>query len=1569
MTITPQSWTPDSGLVREVEDQFDRALASYRANAHLVSEHANHEESIRVGGYANRTLLELVQNAADAMSEVSDDQSGFAGRVEIVLDPEKRTLYCANAGRPFSRSGLTAITHAHLSGKRGDEIGRFGLGFKSVLAVSDAPQVFSRSVSFEFNSRTARAEIGRIASTAKRYPILRTPTVVDPFAMFAEDPILAGLAGWATSIVKLSHASNLERLRREMESFASEFLLFVGSVREVRLMVLGVDGFETSHTSRDFGGGVYKIETPNGGGDEWIVADRMHAPSAAARKEVGEAVSRTEVKVTVAIPKQQARQRVGRFWSYFPLQDQTSASALFNAPWSVNDDRTTLLKNDYNREILATLSDMFVEVLPQVKQPDDPAAHLDYMPARGREPLSFGDKLLCAHVPEIAASVGLVPDAAGTLVNADELRPLDFAVQVHADIHRAWTISVHTATDVPHWRCYTSPQRVTRLRQLFTSASPHGGIDATDRDMKRALEDLPKRGLLSWLREWADGPDSVSSSNAFKFVLGHKPQSAVEQAKVVPTTEGMRSLADRSVVFLHQEEGVEIEGAIFVSPDFLARPGVDEGLRRVGFRDLDPRAILNARLAALSSTSGDEELTKLWKAVVGLPPRDTGKALTGHPLTVKVPTKDGGWSWPHTVFDLPEPLGDEYAAVTLDRQRCTPEVAHELGVVRAPRSRYPAEDELALAQYREWVVATLNEAQGPGERPIENIDLLPGEGPGPFSMLPILLDSNASSKLREIWTVGLLEIGDVEWTCDDLHTGRTHTVPSPVRWAVDRAGLLQSTRGFRTPAEIVAPSLVRYEKLLPLFRGPRRVAETLGLPDELEAVPPQVLREALAAELFPSNMEDDLLVEFITTASRIAHPGGRPPSIPARVKRATESRSPASVYLATTDDQQDFLSSRQRPYLRVTDAQALELIASVGCRRFEDSFAFSMVIAGEQESERVLDLFTGLRNTHVARSLTNATVTRAIQVVKRVTTEDGVEDQPLPWHLDGAALVVRDDVGERGLLGYINEAFELRLTNADLENVLRTGLDHRLQGLQQEALAAATDAERLDVYFGPDDLRDALPKGLWQALETQGLLDGNASVSELFLTVHGSDSVKELAHLFRQEGFPDVPNAWAGSANTISWLRSMGFGTKYAGRRSEPQEHEFIVPGAVKLDPLHQFQKRISQQLKDVLVLRDANGRHLKAMVELPTGAGKTRVAAETVLRLFIEGGLRGPVLWIAQSLELCEQAVQTWTTVWRGLADERPLTVGRLWERNAVHEPDTEFSLIVATDAKLDVILGSPEYAWLANASTVIIDEGHRAGGSERYTRILEWLGVAGRGWARPLVGLSATPFKGTSDAATKALANRFGNRKLDAFGSDAYKQLADLEVLARVEHQVLDGIDVQLLPEEITEATEQRRISPRVMERIGQDQARMATLVNHIMGLDEGWPVLVFTPNVLSAQVLAATLRYRGVAAAAVSGQTGRQERRDIIAKFKRNEIRVLANCDLLIQGFDAPGVRALYIARPTFSPNAYIQMAGRGLRGPANGGKPECLIVDMADNFGDVNELLGYREYEDLWKEQRA
>ncbi|MET9023074.1 DEAD/DEAH box helicase family protein [Actinopolymorpha sp. NPDC004070] len=1561
-------WSADPGLEREVGDQFDRAIRSYEIHPDLIEEHANHEESIRTGGYANRTLLELVQNSADALAGAEDGQGPTAGRVEITLDVDKKTLYCANAGRPFSESGLRAITMAYLSAKRGDEIGRFGLGFKSVLAVSDSPQVFSRSISFEFNSVKARKALTKVGPGAKRYPILRTATVADPLAEFAADPILADLAEWATTIVKLPNATNLKRLTEEMRGFSPEFLLFVNAVREVKLRIIGPEAFETSHISRDLGDGVLKIERPDGEGEEWFVQDRMHSPSEAAREQVGQAVSRKRVKVTVALPARQSRQRIGRFWAYFPLQDETSASALFNAPWSVNDDRTTLLHNDYNREILRTLSKMFVDLLPRTRTTEDPAAHLDYMPARGRELLSFGDELLIAHIPVFAAEQGIIPDANGVLKHATDLRPLDFSFALEPSIHQAWIESPNTGEDVPSWRCYATSTRTTRLRDLFTAGLDRGDRGSA-RDTRRALELMPKRGLLSWLREWADGVDPISSENAFKTVCAlHRKIEGVDQAKVIPTTEGLRALVDKDVVFLSQDADIEIEGATFVDPIFLARPGVDDLLRKSGFRDLDPLAVLNARLAKLPLVGSDQELTKLWDAVMGVPVLAASKALAAHAMKVRVPTVDGGWSLPRQVFDVSESLGPSFASRTLDRSRCLPEVAYQLGVIRGPVRKFPADDEPAFDRYKEWVLTTLNQCRGPGERPTERIDLTPYEGPGPFSMLFMLRDADASDELRARWTAGLLAEGDGDWICEDLDTSRTYPVKSPVRWAVERAGLLRTNRGFRAPADVVAPSLVKYEGLLPLFKGPGHVSDALELPDELAVVPVKVLRDALGAEIFPPAISDSTLVDFILTADRIAYPESHPPSIPARVRKAVEARPPNAVYLATTDEQQEYLSHRHRPYLRVSEEEAADLAEAVGCRRFEESFAFSVLVEGRQDSERIVDVYPGLRSTLWAEKVAHATVARALLLAKRVTTEEGVEDQAIDWHLEGGRLIVANEADERKVLSFINDAFEMRLNNAELATVIKAGVDHRLETMRQEAIAAPDDESRLEVYIGPDDLREALPSGLWQALQVQGLVGDDTSVARLFLTVYGSEAVKQLQENFRQLGFPDVPTTWGGGASTISWLRKMGFGAEYAGRRSEPQVNEFIVPGAVKLNPLHEFQQRISEELQQVITQSGA-GRSKKAMLELPTGSGKTRVASETVLRLFIEGKLRGPVLWIAQSQELCEQAVQTWGLVWRGLGDERPLTIGRLWESNIVHEPDTEFSVIVATDAKLNVVRGTAEYEWLSEATLVIVDEGHRAGNSSMYTSILQWLGVAGTGWARPLVGLSATPFKGTSESATKQLANRFGNKIIKAFEGDAYHELAELGVLARVKHDVLPGIKVRLYPSEVAEASRLRRINPAVLDRIGRDQARMAILIDHIMSQDDDWPILVFTPNVLSAQVLAASLRYRDVRAESVSGQTSRQVRRDVIQKFKDGAVRVLANCDLLIQGFDAPGVRALYIARPTFSPSAYIQMAGRGLRGPANGGKEECLIVDMADDFGNMSNLLGYREYEPLWKEHPA
>ena len=50
---------------------------------------------------------------------------------------------------------------------------------------------------------------------------------------------------------------------------------------------------------------------------------------------------------------------------------------------------------------------------------------------------------------------------------------------------------------------------------------------------------------------------------------------------------------------------------------------------------------------------------------------------------------------------------------------------------------------------------------------------------------------------------------------------------------------------------------------------------------------------------------------------------------------------------------------------------------------------------------------------------------------------------------------------------------------------------------------------------------------------------------------------------------------------------------------------------------------------------------------------------------------------------------------------------------------------------------------------------------------------------------------------------------------------------------------------------------------------------------------------------------------------------------------------------------------------SPLLYQQMIGRGLRGPLNGGKERCLIVNVADNVLQFGEELAFRRFDYLWR----
>src|SRR3954470_6086730 len=155
----------------------DRVLAGWTASAARFREDANAEEDLVRGGYRDRLLVELAQNAADAAARV-----GMEGRLRLELAGD--TLRAANTGAPLDAGGVQGLASLRASDKRNEaaSVGRFGVGFAAVLAVSDEPAVVSTDGGVRFSAERTRAELAGVPSLAGELdrrggavPVLRLP--------------------------------------------------------------------------------------------------------------------------------------------------------------------------------------------------------------------------------------------------------------------------------------------------------------------------------------------------------------------------------------------------------------------------------------------------------------------------------------------------------------------------------------------------------------------------------------------------------------------------------------------------------------------------------------------------------------------------------------------------------------------------------------------------------------------------------------------------------------------------------------------------------------------------------------------------------------------------------------------------------------------------------------------------------------------------------------------------------------------------------------------------------------------------------------------------------------------------------------------------------------------------------------------------------------------------------------------------------------------------------------------------------------------------------------------------
>ena len=123
-----------------------RVIDAWAASPARFREDANAEEDYALGGYRDRVVVELAQNAADAAA-----RAGVPGGLRLAL--RDGTLTAANTGAPLDAAGVEALSTLRASSKRGSgavgaadaadapeaTVGRFGVGFAAVAKGSCSP--------------------------------------------------------------------------------------------------------------------------------------------------------------------------------------------------------------------------------------------------------------------------------------------------------------------------------------------------------------------------------------------------------------------------------------------------------------------------------------------------------------------------------------------------------------------------------------------------------------------------------------------------------------------------------------------------------------------------------------------------------------------------------------------------------------------------------------------------------------------------------------------------------------------------------------------------------------------------------------------------------------------------------------------------------------------------------------------------------------------------------------------------------------------------------------------------------------------------------------------------------------------------------------------------------------------------------------------------------------------------------------------------------------------------------------------------------------------------------------
>ncbi|MEV6178014.1 molecular chaperone Hsp90 [Streptomyces sp. NPDC052015] len=572
-------------LRRGVLDAWATSPARFR-------EDANAEEDLALGGYRDRLVVELAQNAADAAA-----RAGVPGRLRLTL--REQVLVAANTGAPLDAAGVESLATLRASAKRDAQqvsVGRFGVGFAAVLAVTDEPAVVGRHGGVRWSlaearvlaSETARHSPGLGDEIRRRdghVPLLRLPFAAEGTAPEPYDTAV---------ILPLRDAAAADLAERLLDAVDDALLLALPGLAEV---VVEIGDAPARTLRRHTDGALTVVEDSRDGTTRWRIAAGHGplTPELLADRPVEERL-RPHWSLTWAVPVDPegapARPRTSPVvHAPTPSDEPLGVPALLIASFPLDTTRRHAAPGPLTDFLVQRAADAYAELLADWRPVT--AGNIDLVPG----PLGKGEldgalrQAILERLPRTAFLPPAVPPVEGDSELPEALRPRDAEV-----VEGAGADTVRVLAEVLPTLLPAGLERRAELRTLRVARVPLA--DAIDR--LAGLEKDP-----DW---WYRLYDSLAGVDPDRL-SGLPVPLAGGTSQAFGTGGGRTTIGPRQVLL----PTPEMAG---VDPDVLARLGLKVAhedaahplLEKLGALPATPRAVLTTpqvRAAVAASLDDD----------------------------------------------------------------------------------------------------------------------------------------------------------------------------------------------------------------------------------------------------------------------------------------------------------------------------------------------------------------------------------------------------------------------------------------------------------------------------------------------------------------------------------------------------------------------------------------------------------------------------------------------------------------------------------------------------------------------------------------------------------------------------------------------------------------------------------------------------------------------------------------------------------------------------------------------------------------------------------------------------